>query len=309
MPWRETPAELERARHEQPEIVATALGDLFGILTPPDPAAPATGRAVILLTRPRSHRNRMWVEAARRLALEGHHAFRFDYHGCGDSSGASAYLNPNQPYREDVVAVIRHLRDAHGIQRFVVVGSCFDARTALSAFQDEAAALDGLVFMAAPVVDLDHLALARADQRNWMGLAGTLRNPENWRALVKPERWRYMARMLGRMASNSMRGPESAGDPPLAESFREHFRALVKSEARALFLYGRDDDEYRSFEVAERREFVKSSPAVRARLEIEVWPGHVHGILAVPRQREALERVLAWIRTLSAAPIASPNSR
>jgi len=300
MPWSESPAELACARGERPEIVASPLGDLIGILTPPAPGAAPNGRAVILLTRPRSHRNRMWVEGARRLALSGHHAFRFDYHGCGDSGGDSAYLDPNQPYRGDVVAAIRHLRATHGLGRFVVFGSCFDARTALSAFADEGDALDGLVFVAAPVVELADMTLVRADHRDWKGLGGTLRNPENWRALASPARWAYMAKMVARMARRSALGPEATPELPLSRSFREHFQALVRSRARALFLYGRDDDEYRSFHVAERTLFPKLSAADRARFEIEVWPGHVHGFLEMTRQRETFQRVLAWIEALPA---------
>src|SRR5258706_8994661 len=152
MPWRETAAELERARAEQPVTVPTAAGTLFGIFTPPDPAAPAARHCVVLFTRPRSHRNRMWVEAARRLAARGFGAFRFDYHGTGDSEGESGFLDPNQPYRDDTHAVVRALRERHGYARFLLVGSCFDARTALSAFVDQGAAVDGLVFFSAPAM-------------------------------------------------------------------------------------------------------------------------------------------------------------
>src|SRR5437763_15478570 len=123
MPWRESPAELERARAEVPVAWPTPAGTLFGILTPPaNPAA----HCVVLFTRPRSHRNRMWVEAARHLAARGFAAFRFDYHGTGDSEGETAFLNPNRPYRDDVAAVLRMLRERFGYERFLVLGACFD---------------------------------------------------------------------------------------------------------------------------------------------------------------------------------------
>ena len=307
MPWRETAAELERARCERPEVVPTALGDLFGILTPPAADAGAAGLCVILLTRPRSHRNRMWVEGARRLALRGFHAFRFDYHGCGDSGGESAYLDPNQPYREDVVAVIRHLRARHGIQRFAICGSCFDARTALSAFADEGDAIDGLVFMAAPVMEQSTMTLVRADQRDWRHLGRALRNPENWRALGSAERWRYMAEVVARVSHNALRGPRDTQGLPVAKSFLEHFQAVVRSRARALFLYGLDDAEYQSFQVAERALFPRLTAAERARFEVEVWPGTVHGFLEMSRQRETFARALAWLEALHPAQAAAPR--
>jgi len=167
MPWRETAAELERARAEEPETFPAPAGRLFGIFTPPDPAAARAAQCVVLFTRPRSHRNRMWVEAARRLAAHGFGAFRFDYHGTGDSEGESGFLDPNRPYRDDATAVLRLLRERHGYERFLLAGSCFDARTALSSFVDHGAAVDGLVFFSAPVMELDTLVKVHADRKDW----------------------------------------------------------------------------------------------------------------------------------------------
>jgi pimeloyl-ACP methyl ester carboxylesterase len=302
MPWRETPADLERARAERPVVVPAPAGALFGIFTPPAPEAPPSGLCAILLTRPRSHRNRMWVEGARRLAARGIAAFRFDYHGAGDSEGASAFLDPNAPYREDAVAVIRHLRSALGQQRFVVCGSCFDARTALSAFMDEGDSIAGLVFMAAPVMELDTLVQVHADQKGWGHLLRALRSPANWKALVEPARWRYMATVLSRVAGRTM--PGVPGELPLSRSFKQHFGALVRSRARALFLYGLEDAEYASFRVAERTVFAALSPEVRRRFEIEVWPGTVHGFLEMTRQRETFARALGWMEALHPATAA-----
>ncbi len=294
MPWRETPAERERARAEQVVTLVTPQGTLFGIYTPPAPEAPRAPHAVVLFTRPRSHRDRMWVEAARRLANQGFAAFRFDYHGTGDSEGVTAFLNPNTPYRDDADAVLRELRTRFAHERFLVVGSCFDARTALSSFVTNGACVDGLVFFAAPVMELDTLVKAHADRKDWRHLLKALGNPENWRTLGDPERWRYMATVIGRVARGGAKGG-TRNDTPLADSFVEHFRALVASRGRALFVYGDADAEYVSFQVALETVFPRLSPADRARFEVEVWPGDVHGFLNIPVQRRALERTLAWL--------------
>jgi len=294
MPWSETPAELARARAERPFVVAAASGRLFAVLTPAAPEAPPAGLCVVLLTRPRSHRNRMWVEGARRLAAQGFSTIRFDYHGCGDSSGDSAPLDPNRPYRDDVVAVIRHARQQLGMQRFVLAGSCFDARTALSAFAEEGASIAGLVFLAAPVMELDTVVQVHADTKDWAHLWRALFKPDNWRALAQPKRWKYMATVVDRVS----RQGGNAGDLPLSRGFIEDFRALVRSRARALFLYGLEDAEYASFRVAERTVFAELPAEVRARLEIEVWPGTVHGFLEMARQRETFTRALGWIEAL-----------
>lgn len=304
MPWREAPSELDRVRAEQAIQVPTAAGTLFGIFTPPDPAVPPAQHCVVFFTRPRSHRNRMWVEGARRLATRGFAAFRFDYHGAGDSEGESSFLNPNRPYRDDANAVIDILRERYAHTRFIVVGACFDARTALSAFADKGSLVAGLVFFAAPVMELETLVKAHADHKDWKHLLRALGNPENWRALGSAERWRYMTTVLTRVAGGGSRNG-SRNDTPLADSFVDHFRALVQSRARALFIYGALDPEYASFQVALQTVFARLSPDERTRLEVEVWPGDVHGFLNLPVQRRALERTLEWCETFHAASAAA----
>lgn len=296
MPWLENPAELARARAEQPFVAPAPTGPLFGVFTPPAPEAPAAELCVVFLTRPRSHRNRMWIEGARRLAARGFSAVRFDYHGCGDSGGDSGVLDPNRPYRDDVVAVIRHVRERFGARRFVVCGSCFDARTALSAFASEADSIAGLVFIAAPVMELDTVVRVHADTKGWGHLWRALFKPDNWRALGSPGRWKHMTAVVGRVTRRSVIG--ARGELPLATGFVEDFRALVRSRARALFLYGVEDAEYASFRVAERTLFASLPAEVRARFDVEMWPGEVHGFLEMRRQRETFARALGWIEAL-----------
>ena len=296
MPWLESPAELARARAEQPFVAAAPSGRLFGVFTPAAPECRPAELCAVLLTRPRSHRNRMWIEGARRLAAQGFSAVRFDYHGCGDSGGDSAVLDPNRPYRDDVVAVIRHAREHFGARRFVVCGACFDARVALSAFAAEADAIAGLVFIAAPVMELDTAVRVHADTKDWAHLWRALFKPDNWRALGRPGRWRYMAAVVSRVTGRTVGG--GSDELPLSPGFVEDFGALVRSRARALFLYGLEDAEYASFRVAERTLFATLPAEARARFELEIWPGSVHQFLEMPRQRETFARAVAWIEAL-----------
>jgi alpha/beta superfamily hydrolase len=300
MPWRETEAELARARAEEPMVVPAPAGALYGIFTPPASEAQPAGLCAVLFTCPRMHRNRMWVEAARRLAVAGFACFRFDYHGTGESEGESAFLDPNRPYHDDASAVLRHLRAHAGQERFVVSGMCFDARTALSAFVSEGEAIEGLVFMAGPVMELETMVAVNADQRSWRDVGSALLDPERWRELTAPERWRHVGRVLGRMASRSLIGGER--EHPLSATFVGHVEALARSRARALFFYGAEDSEYESFRVAERTLLPRFPADVRARIEVEVWPGVVHdGTRDVARQREILDRVMRWILSLHPA--------
>ncbi len=308
MPWRESAADLARARAEQPLVFDTAEGRLTGIYCPADPAAAAAGRCILMLTRPRSHRNRMWVECARRMSALGFSSFRFDYHGDGDSEGESGFHNPNTPYREDAVAALRAVRAQFGDARFLVLGACFDARTALSTFMDEGEHIDGLLFYAAPVMELDTLVKAHADKKDWKHLLRALGNRDNWQVLADPERWKYMATVVGRVARRSVpTSGEASNDTPLADSFVHHFRALVRSQARALFIYGDADVEYLSFQVALDTVFARLSPKERARFEVELWPGDVHGFLNIPMQRRSLERAIEWLSAFHPAAAPSGN--
>jgi pimeloyl-ACP methyl ester carboxylesterase len=297
MPWRETPAQLARARAEQPVKVPAPEGDLFGILTPPAPDAYASTLCAVHLTRPRSHRNRNWVEIARTLAARGTPAFRFDYHGTGDSGGASGPLNPGMPYRSDIAHVLRHLRERFGYRRFVLTGSCFDARTALSAFADEPDAIEALLFVAAPVTTLDDHQKLMDQRKDWGHLWRALQDRDNWRRLRDLDRWRHMANVLGRVALRGAReSGESAADPPLDPLFLDHFAALARSRARALFVYGADDPEFLGFQIALREHWPALPAEVRERLQVEIWPGVVHsGFTEMRRQREIVARALEWL--------------
>ena len=104
------------------------------------------------------------------------------------------------------------------------------------------------------------------------------------------------------------RGVGMKGDDlPVSAGFLEDFRALTRSRARALFLYGEADEVYRSFEPVKDRLLHSLDPAARSRIDVEVWPGPMHGFVEIGRQREAFERVVGWIEALH--PQAAPQPR
>jgi pimeloyl-ACP methyl ester carboxylesterase len=308
MPWIETAEQLARARAERPVVIPTTLGALYGIFTPADPAAPPAGRCVVLFTRPRSHRNRMWVETARALAVEGFPCFRFDYHGQGDSEGEGGFLNPNEPYRDDAVAVLRYLREQLGQERFVLYGGCFDARTAFSAFLDAADSIDGMVFSSAPVMDLDTVEKVYAERRSWRQVIFGVLDRRQWKSLLRPGRLRQVLAVLFRMARRSTVGSREE-DFPLSPSFLQHFDAFLRSRARLLFLYGRADREYDSFRTVERSLLPRLDPAIRRRIDVQIWDGPVHGASQqVPLQRSILDTVQGWIREFHPMLAGKPRS-
>ncbi len=262
MNWRETPATLSRACAEQPLVFKGPKGALHGIFTPPAPGALPANACVVFPGGPRSGVRRLPVFATRILAAEGFAALRFDLRGRGESAGEAALPSRNEALGEDVVAAIRHLREAHGQKQFLLAGYCFSALSVLDSFKDEADAISGLFFAAAAVLE---------EKPGGSPGYGHARNAES--------RLRSMARR--------------ARTPKILDSFEISFRALARSHARALFLYGERDRLRAEFRVAEQALFSQLDSEARGRLQIEIRPGRIHSI---DGQFAVIERAISWLR-------------
>jgi hypothetical protein len=289
--WNETSLELARAWAEQPMVVRGPQGGLVGLYTPPAPEAPAAGLCVIFLSRPRFEQRREVVELARRLSIEGFSSFRYDQHGWGESEGELKPPDPENPSRQELLAVLHHLR-RFGEKRFVLWGLCLDARLALSMFPYEAEALAGLVFLAAPVS-----RLGKSKMFNLRNLSRWAVDRERWRELLFSKHSRQQAAYVLKFILRGMIQKFGSVSP----IFVNDFRALVNSRARALFLYGAEDGEYQSFHLAEPL-FARLDADARSRLEVEVWPGGVHSVIEMSRQREIVEKSFTWIQSLHPNP-------
>ena len=291
MEWRETYAELERARAERALWMPGPHGALFGIFTPPAPEAPAAGLCVLMPTRSRWRPGRMPVKVARSLAAQGFACLRLDCHGHGQSEGETLISGRDASNGEDVVAAIRHLRERLDQTRFVLVGYCADALSAIAAFPAEGAAIAALVFMAAPVLrdsetvwDRKYVIRAMTDPAK---LRRYLRFPRGWTGKVV---------LAGRALRRSGRRSANGGLPRFAEGFE--FPALVRSGARGLFIYGKQDPQYREFQVAERELLAGLDPGARRLIEVEVWPARAHVAGDVRIEQALYERAIEWIAAL-----------
>jgi dienelactone hydrolase len=135
------------------EAVLFACGEerLFGILTHP-PGEPR-GVAVVFLQGagyvPSFNHNRLWVTLSQRIARDGFHAFRFDYRGVGESTGTVARVELDRPVLDDLLAALDCVRRG-GVERFVLVGSCAGALTALAA--SAVPGVESEVLLAPPVL-------------------------------------------------------------------------------------------------------------------------------------------------------------
>lgn len=290
MDWSETPAELARARAERPMLIPAPLGALRGIFTPPAPAAAPAGLCVVMPGRLRWLPLRGQVRTARALAAQGFACLRFDYHGYGESEGVGVRIDRGTPCGEDVVAAIRYLRRAHGQRAFVLWGRCFDSLSSLAAFAHEAEAIVGLLYVAAPTLEM-----SLEDWREKKPPAASANpagggpSPKSSDGLMRP--WLSAAQTSGSAA------PADASLPAVAPNFTKHFEALARSRARALFLYGEQDPLYQEFRVVEACLFAKLDCEARRRIEVEVWRGRIHHPENIQRERELLERMQSWAET------------
>jgi alpha/beta superfamily hydrolase len=269
MNWRETPATISRARDERPVMFRGPKGALHGIFTPAAPEAPPARACIVFPGRPRSGLRRHLVLAARILAAEGFAALRFDLRGRGESAGEVARPSRHDPLGDDVLASIRHLREAHGQRRFLLAGYCYDALTALDAFKEDAGAISG-VFVATPPVLEEKSGGSPTNNR--------------------------MRRAASRLRSIVKR----VQTPKILASFEGSFEALARSHAHALFLYAEQDGLRAEFRVAEQVLFSQLDSEARERLAIEIWPGRIH---TIEGQTLVVERAISWLREFHHARI------
>lgn len=303
MAWHETPAELERAWAEEAHVVPCLLGDLVAIYTPPAPSAPPADRCVIFFSRPRFENRRTLVEAARRLATYGFGCIRFDYHGWGDSEGSAGMVYLDQPYREDGLTMLRYARERLGFKQFILWGGCFDARTAISLFSEEGDAIAALGFFGAPVTD-------------WMGSeafkpGNLVRVGFRWqtiREILLSQRARERA-VLALQIAFSRIVKRFSKTPPVAPTFLRDWKALVKSNARALFYYGEEDEEYQfSFKLKQPELFDRMDPKTRSRFKIFIVPGRAHTALEAIHRERLLNHTVDWIKSLHPNAYEAPRA-
>jgi len=287
---------------------------LFGILSAPVAAAPR-GIGVLLATGgsfiPAPNRNRLSVHLARRLAAEGFHAFRFDYHGVGESQGDIDSYSLDRPFVEDLQGAVRSL-EARGLRKFILVGSCFGARTILAA-ADRVQGLIGAALVSTPVrdfqrgdklpsrfaVEMSVWELVRRGLRS-QALASLFR-PQNREAFLRARR--LVSRtlilktrtVLGRVAGRAARSG-SDGDSWVSGPFLASLAGLIERRVPLLLLYGTEEHFYREFGRARGGRLGALLKAGGDSTSIQVIEGVLHGFTSLDVQEAVLARTETWVR-------------
>lgn len=276
--------------------------EVFALLT--RPAETARNQAVILLQggawTPSFGRGRALRRLAERLAARGFHVARFDYHGVGESSGEVRTFRLDQPFVEDLMAVVKWLATDHQVDRFVLMGTCFGARTALAA-APKIPGLDGIALFPPPVRDyalgeqfasypftwyLRKLFRVRTFKRI---LSGRFRKA--YRRLMKNKAQHVGKRLRGDRAQTQPANEVSA-------EFVSQLAAVIARDVPVYLLYGDADADYADFQ---RAHSVGPLGALlgraKSRVRIDVIKGHVHGMTSLENQGRVIDLLEEWVST------------
>jgi pimeloyl-ACP methyl ester carboxylesterase len=276
---------------------------LFGVLTEPkaggDSAVIVLGGGMTPSTS--TGRNRIFVTLARHVASLGYQAFRFDYHGVGESTGEST-IRLDRPFVDDLGGAVKTLAD-RGIERYALIGSCFGARTALAA-GGTLPAIRGAVLLAPPLRDFA-LSERRTEAwtlRDYLGAIVHPRRLVGGDERVTLHRYVRFIRSGALVAFRRMRAlitRKSEEHPWVSRHFLEGVTSLIDRRIPMLFVYGTLDESYPDFEEARKGRLGRILDEAGASVEIAVLPGQVHGFTQTETQSEIIRIVGSWIhRTL-----------
>lgn len=291
-----------RSAQEVPVFFPAGDQTLFGILT--RPVASSNGTALIILaggaTPVTTNRNRLSVRLCRRVAGQGFHAMRLDYHGAGESTGLVERMRLDRPFTTDPEGAMQWLR-RYGIKDFVLVGSCFGSRTALAV----AAAnpdVTRLILVAAPVKDMAIGDWASVQAAHEWTIWNYVRRALSLRVLRglsdrhhRRGYWRYIehkwAAFRRRRAHKGRQGPEW-----VSEHFLRQLKALVERHVPILLLYGDGDAYFADFRRARSGPLGALLDRAGSKVEIQTLPGRVHGFTRLAIQDAVLDKIAGWLQ-------------
>ncbi len=283
---------------EEPLFFRAGRETLFGVFS--RPRASIESPAVVILggggtTPTATGRNRFFVALCRRLAGLGYHTLRFDYHGLGDSTG-SAEFRLDRPFIEDLRGSLNVITE-RGISSFALVGSCFGARTALTA-APSLAGLRGLVLLAPPIRDYG-LSEPRTVGWRWRDYAIAAVQPRRLLGSgekMTPRRYvrfaRSGVRFVLRRLRQRLRGTHETSW--VSRRFLEPLSSVAATGIPILLLYGTEDEEYRDLEAARvgpLGTILTSWPNV----EVKTLEGQVHGFTRVDSQGPTMDVIVDQI--------------
>lgn len=221
---------------ETPVSFESAGLTLRGVLHLPAPSEKASATGVVFLHGWGGSRigvHRMYVHAARRLALRGCSCLRFDFAGRGESDGDSKNATINTMV-VDARNAASFLFTCTPVSRIVFLGICSGAKVAIEAASDDTR-VTGLVLWAP-----EPMGYLRSVGTKAARSASMFR--EYVKKLARPGTWKKLVRLninTG-MVRKAMVGPAA----PTEKELRRESTVLDKFSSfsgRVLFVYGTSD--------------------------------------------------------------------
>jgi pimeloyl-ACP methyl ester carboxylesterase len=286
---------------EEPVFFRAGEADLFGVVTAP--LANPRGIAVVILsgggTPLSTNVNGLSVRLCRRVAGLGFHGFRFDYHGVGESSGEPDRFRLGTPFVRDLDGALACL-ESKGIDRFVLVGSCFGARTVLAVAASRGGVL-GAILIAPPVRDFEMGERTQTRMAAEVTLAGFVRRAlraSTLRGLASVDRRRVYARLAREKARRLTRprlGGGSHGRYGVSRRFVEQLDALVDAGTPVVIVFGERDDLLSDLERGRSGPLGPTLERGGDRVKVVTLPGTVHGFRHLETQERVLDLVTDWV--------------
>lgn len=293
------------SRDETPVWFAAGEETLFGVHT----AATGTSRGVGVIfaagggTPLATGVNGFAVRLSRMAAAMGFESLRFDYHGVGESTGTLDRFHLAEPFALDLQGAIGCLRQ-RGIERLVLIGSCFGARTVL-AVASETAGVVGTLLIAPPVRDFEmgeRIATQLAERSTWWGLVRRAARPQTVRKMLDAENRRAYSRIakekLRRIVRSTKPDDDGTARYGVSPRFLAEMEGLVDRRVPISVIFGEADDLFGDFDRARTGPLGELMTRAGAACELTVVPGKLHGFTSVTSQdaglriiRSELERI------------------
>jgi pimeloyl-ACP methyl ester carboxylesterase len=240
-------------------------------------------------------RNRLVVRMSRALASHGHPSFSFDYHGIGDSGGASPRFQMKNLFTEDLYGAIRALED-RGYEEIVLVGVCYGGRVAASCAHS-IKELRGVALVSVPLGqpgDGGGKTAQTAARTSAWRLARKAANPIVLRGLMDHNMRHSYGRIIGAKwrATTGRRRTGTKGD---TMQLSDSLAAIVERRVPLLILYGADDNYLRTFTAASEGRLGRVLFTDHGNVEVRTLPGNLQSFSSVGSQEAVIEAVSNWI--------------
>jgi pimeloyl-ACP methyl ester carboxylesterase len=283
---------------EEPVYLAAGDDVLFGVFVAPD--GPSRGAVTLFPGAGQvtaAHRNAMFSRLARSLAGHQWSSLRMDYRGCGESSGTVEIFRLDDPHRYAAQAALSWLGQ-RGIESHVLVGTCFGARTLLSAAPD-LDGLRGIVLVSPPIRDFAPNQVKPSAQVGTLRRLGRLA----WGARLSERRkkyWRFVRGTVQLRVSALWTGLRTLSKPRVdvtSTSLLGLLEHLARRQVPVLIFYGDTDREYEDFcRATEGRlgDVLNASPST----QLLVIPGPVHGFERLSAQDAVVDAIMKWVTDL-----------